>query len=239
MIQALPTAKRARQSAGGGAKPAVSELRIQHRVFRAGWCCPKERVLWRKTTTIGATLTLKAVIPLAFASPGSGFPPKATRAWQAFVMFRDSEKRSLTEIAESSQFDCSVSNVSRWCVVHRWRDRAFAFDADRDEKEREQLARDRMAMRRRHLKLALTMQSIAAHGLQELQEKIKQGLPLNMTAGESNALMDAGVKLERVTLGGEGRESRYTKIVVNLGDAPDDPDEDQQPLLDGDKSKPN
>lgn len=176
---------------------------------------------------------------LSVREPWERLPEESDRAWQAFVMYRDSEKRSLTEIAQSSQFDCSVSNVSRWCVLHRWRDRAFAFDADRDEKEREQLARDRMAMRRRHLKLALSMQSIAAHGLQELQEKIRQGLPLNMTAGESNALMDAGVKLERVTLGGEGRESKYTKIVVNLGDAPDDPDEDEQPLIDGDKPKLN
>jgi hypothetical protein len=175
---------------------------------------------------------------LSLREPWERLPDESDRAWQAFVMYRDSEKRSLTEIAASSQFECSVSNISRWCVLHNWRERAFAFDTDRDEKEREQLARDRMAMRRRHLQLALSMQSIAAHGLQELQEKIRQKLPLNMSAGESNALMDAGVKLERATLG-EGRESRYTKIIVNLGDAPYDADEADEPIKETNPKKLN
>jgi hypothetical protein len=36
--------------------------------------------------------------------------------------------------------------------------------------------------------------------------------------------MAEGAKLERRTLG-EDRDHRFTKIVVNLGDAPDDPDD--------------
>src|ERR1700674_5366692 len=157
----------------------------------------------------------------SFREAWDRLPDESDRAWQAFVQYRDSENRSLTEIAKSSNFECSVSNISRWCVVHHWRDRTFSFDSDRDEKERAELARGRMAMRRRHLQIALAMQSIGAAGLQELQEKIRMKLPLHLTAEESRGLLDAGAKLERQTLG-EGRDSKYTKIVVNVGEYQDE-----------------
>ena len=102
-------------------------------------------------------------------------------------------------------------------MLHRWRDRTFAYDADRDEKDRPELARGRVAMRKRHLQIALAMQTIGAAGLAELQEKLKQKLPLNLTAEESQRLLHAGAKLERETLG-EGKEAKYTRINVILGD---------------------
>lgn len=152
-------------------------------------------------------------------------PNESDKAWAAFVEFRDSDHRELTKIAQSSKFQCSVSNISRWCVLHNWRDRCFAYDSWRDEQERMQLARDRMAMRKRHLQLALAMQAIGAAGLRELQEKMRQKLPLNMTGDEARGMLDAGTKLERSVLG-EARTSQYTKIVVNVGTSEPEPDED-------------
>jgi hypothetical protein len=149
---------------------------------------------------------------------------ESVRAYAAFKMWLNSEKRSLTYVAQSSQFQCSVANLSRWSRLHDWQGRAWAFDARREQEEREQMARDRSAMRKRHLKLAMAMQSIAAHGLAELQGRIEQKLSLNLSADECKNLMAEGAKLERRTLG-EDRDRRFTQIIVNLGDAPDDPDE--------------
>jgi len=151
-------------------------------------------------------------------------PTESDRAWRAFVQYRDSEKRSLTEVSRSSNFECSVSNISRWCVQHRWRERTFAYDAARDEQDRLELARGRTAMRKRHLQVALLMQSIAARGLEELRAKAASGTPLNMTSDECKNMMAAGSKLERETLGA-GRESRFTTINVIYGTKPDDDEE--------------
>ena len=148
---------------------------------------------------------------------------ESERAYAAFKAWLGSEKRSLTEVAQSSKFQCSVANLSRWSRMHDWRGRALAFDVRREQEEREQLARDRAAMRRRHLRLALALQSVAAHGIAEWQARIEQRLPLGLSAEECKSLMAEGVKLERLTLGAEDVGAKFTEIVVNLGDYADEP----------------
>jgi len=59
------------------------------------------------------------------------------------------------------------------------------------------LARGVPEMRRRHLAIALRMQAVATHALQELEQKIAHGQPLNMTADEAQKLRDAGLELEK------------------------------------------
>jgi hypothetical protein len=156
-------------------------------------------------------------------------------------MWLESEKRSLTEVARSSKFQCSVANISRWSILHDWRARAWAYDEMREAEERVQLARERSAMRRRHLQIALAMQSTGAAGLAEVQRRIEQKLASNLSAEESKGLLDAGTKLERLTLGTE-REQRFTKIEVVVYEYKDEESYNAElrkgapgaPLLDGD-----
>jgi hypothetical protein len=100
-----------------------------------------------------------------------------------------------------------------------------------DQKHRDELARDRIAMRTRQASAGHAMQTIAAHAIRELQQKIEQKLPLNMTVGEIAQFMAEGSRIERQALG-EDAENRFTQIVVNLGDADDDPDSDSITLND-------
>lgn len=141
---------------------------------------------------------------------------ESPRAFEAFKLWLNSEKRSLTDVARSSNFQCSVANVSRWARVHRWEDRAWAWDLKQEEKQRQQLARDRVNMRARHLKVAMLMQTVASHALLELASKVEQKLPLGMSADEAKALMDSGVKIERATIGPE-KHREFTKINVVIG----------------------
>jgi hypothetical protein len=55
-----------------------------------------------------------------------------------------------------------------------------------------------LAMRRRHLQLALEMQALAARGLDELRQRMERGQPLR--ADECKALADAGLELEKSAL---------------------------------------
>lgn len=141
---------------------------------------------------------------------------ESPRAFEAFQMWLNSEKRSLSDVARSQKFQCSPSNISRWSIMYDWKGRAWAHDLKREEEQRAQLARDRVSMRARHLQVALALQTIAAHSIKEMQAKIASGSPLGLTPNETEAFMDAGVRLERDTLGTE-KENRLTQIIVNVG----------------------
>ena len=141
---------------------------------------------------------------------------ESVKAFEAFTLYLNSEKRSLSDIARDSKFQCSVTNIWRWSVVHKWKDRCWAFDERREDEQQAQLARDRVSMRDRHLKIAMSLQSIAVHGIKELQAKVATGVPLGLSADEIKGLMAEATKLERTTLGTEGSR-KYSKIIVNFG----------------------
>jgi hypothetical protein len=54
--------------------------------------------------------------------------------------------------------------------------------------------RDRMAMRKRHIRIGMAMQAVATHALREWQIKIEQGLPLNLSVSEIVNLMECGAQ---------------------------------------------
>ncbi|MFZ0418415.1 MAG: hypothetical protein WAM04_09925 [Candidatus Sulfotelmatobacter sp.] len=58
-------------------------------------------------------------------------------------------------------------------------------------------------MNRRHLSIALRMQAVAAAALEEWERKIVAGEPLNVSAEDAKALLDAGREMEREALGGD------------------------------------
>jgi hypothetical protein len=68
-------------------------------------------------------------------------------------------------------------------------------DVDFDSPEQQ------LAMRKRHAALGLRMQSIAIQALEELEQKLAAGKPLNLTREDAKTLLAAGAKLERTALG--------------------------------------
>jgi hypothetical protein len=68
------------------------------------------------------------------------------------------------------------------------------------------------AMRRRHLKFGLRMQAVAIRALEELEEKMAAGKPLNLRSGDAKTLLDAGAKLEREALGEKERDADKASI---------------------------
>jgi hypothetical protein len=165
---------------------------------------------------------------------------ESKRAYDAFCLYRDSEKRSLTDVAAQLIPSCSTPNVARWSAMHNWKDRAWAWDAHQDELQQKQEARDRTAMHKRHLKVAMLMQEVAVTALLELRAKAEQKLPLNISAAEANHLLVEGSKLERLTLGVGKDRRQYTQINVVLGTYEDE-EEDEQAISgkDDEPKKPN
>jgi len=170
-------------------------------------------------------------------------PGEPERAFRAFTLFRDAAAaRHVSDVGAKLSPPCTRQNVWRWSFRWRWEERAAAYDVEQDRLHRDQMARDRVEMNRRHLRVGMLMQSLGVRALSELQARADQGLPLNLSADEARALLDAGARMERAAHGPE-RESRFTSINVILSEQRDD--EDDAPLdgdkllVDGDEKKPS
>ncbi len=150
---------------------------------------------------------------------------ESQRAYDAFCLFRDSKKRSLTDVA--AQLMCSTPNVARWSSLHGWKERAWAWDVHQDQLQQKQAARDRVAMHKRHLQVAMLMQEVAVTALLELRAKAEQKLPLNISAAEANHLLVEGSKLERLTLGVAKDRRQYTQVNVIMTRTEDEEEEEQ------------
>jgi hypothetical protein len=60
-----------------------------------------------------------------------------------------------------------------------------------------------IAMRRRHVEIALRMQKLACIGLAEWEAKLASGQKLDMSAADAKALLDVGMELERAAIDGK------------------------------------
>lgn len=151
-------------------------------------------------------------------------PGETARAYSAFVKFRDlAEKRSFVRVAEL--LGCTPQNIERWARRWNWLNRCYEYDLVEEEKLRQQMSRDRVAHHRRQIQIGQALQSVAVAALREMQARIEQKLPLGLDPSQVAVLLKLGDELESRGLG-EDREgvSRFTRIVVNVGDAEPLPD---------------
>lgn len=153
----------------------------------------------------------QAVATMEPRQPWDKRPDESQRAFGAFCLYRDAEKRSFKRVAD--QLKCSPQNIFQWSSKYNWRGRCDAFDIEQDRLQREELARGRVRMRERHLRLAVAMQGIAAHAVREWQIRVEQGLALNLAPEQIALLTKCGVELERATVGVKEVESPM-KITV-------------------------
>ena len=140
-------------------------------------------------------------------------PDESQRAYSAFSIFRDSEKRSLKLVATSLNPPCSIQNVFWWSTRHNWKLRVDAFDLWMDQQQRQEFARSRVKMRERHLAVAKAMLNVAAHGLKEWQGRIEGKLPLHLEPEQIAMLVRSASELERSVLGVDV-ENRATAINI-------------------------
>lgn len=143
---------------------------------------------------------------------------ESPRAYTAFQLYLNSETRRLADVGSKLIPACSAANVARWSSRHNWQSRAWSYDKEQDRIQQLQEARERTAMRKRHLAISQELQSVALHGLLELKAKIAAGTALNMSPGEIDHMFSEAAKLERLTLGVEKDRSQYTEIRVFFGE---------------------
>lgn len=151
--------------------------------------------------------------------PWEKLPQESQKAFGAFVLYRDAEKRSFKNVAE--KLNCSAQNVFQWSSKYNWRLRSDAWDVEQDRAQREELARGRVRKRERHLTVARAMLHVAGHALREWADRIEQKLPLHLAPEQIAMLVKAATELENKTIGDE-KENRYTQIIVTVGEYEDE-----------------
>ena len=134
-------------------------------------------------------------------------PEETNKAWNAFRIYRDMEpaERSTQEVANKLLLN-STRHIREWCTEHNWVSRAGQYDAHMDELKRNRRERERLAASERRIQLAKNMQLVGGAKIQEIgkkiQDAIKKGEALPaISLKDAAALIDAGVKLERLEAG--------------------------------------
>ena len=114
------------------------------------------------------------------------------KQWEAFVVYRDMENRSLRKVADA--LSKSGALIDRWSSANNWVERVAAWDDEKDRIARQEQIKDIRKMRDRHAKGAQAMFTKALQGLKELK-------PEELSARDIVSMFAESVKAERLSRG--------------------------------------
>ena len=129
------------------------------------------------------------------AQPWEMQPSDTPKSWEAFVVYRDMEKRSLAKVA--AKLGKSIKLIERWSQKHNWVERVAAWDDEKDRLIRVELTKDIGAMRKRHADLAAAMLVKAARAMQKIPDD-------EIKASDISRMIETATKLERISKGDVG-----------------------------------
>jgi hypothetical protein len=137
-------------------------------------------------------------------------PSDTDKTWKSFVLYRDlGFARTLLKAAEAykketnskTKVESIHSKIQQWSRLNHWSERAAAWDAELDRHKRNQQIYEIQDMKKRHIKLAKSLQGLGALGLQKWLNKIqgeKSSTKTDLTTGDVRALIELGAKMERL-----------------------------------------
>jgi hypothetical protein len=134
-------------------------------------------------------------------------PEETNKSWAAFRIYRDLDAMERSTERVRKVIGCNTArHLETWSSQYNWVSRAAAYDGHMDELKRNQRERERLAASERRIQLAKNMQLVGGAKIQEIgkkiQDAIKKGEALPaISLKDAAALIDAGVKLERLEAG--------------------------------------
>jgi hypothetical protein len=132
---------------------------------------------------------------------------ETNKAWNAFRIYRDMDPAERSTEKVRKVIGCNTArHLETWSSQYDWVSRAGAYDAHMDELKRNQRERERLAASERRIQLAKNMQLVGGAKIQEIGKKIQDALSKGealpaISLKDAAALIDAGVKLERLEAG--------------------------------------
>lgn len=146
-------------------------------------------------------------------------PKESDPAWQAFKVYRDFslETRTLFNVAKA--LGKSETLIGGWSVTWRWRERVNAWDREKNAAARNVELDEIAEMRKRHLKIASTMQGLGALELGKILKRARDGKDVTLTAEQMLKLVDTGIKLERLNRDQPGEINEVRTEIADMTDA--------------------
>lgn len=120
---------------------------------------------------------------------------ETSKQFEAFVVYRDLEERSLAKAGE--KLGKSKALLERWSSANRWVERVAAWDGEKDRIARQEQIKAIRKMRERHAAGAQALFTKALQGLKELK-------PEELTARDIVAMLAEATKTERISRGDVG-----------------------------------
>lgn len=127
---------------------------------------------------------------------------ESQQAWEAWVNYRDMEKRSLRALAKT--LSKSDSLMVRWSTIWRWQERTVEWDNHLDKVYRDTRTKAQKKMAENHAKLGQAIQVKVAQRLNNLN-------PDDIEPGQISKLVDVAVKIERLAM---GAPTEHTKAEI-------------------------
>ncbi|MEI6805578.1 MAG: hypothetical protein WCK49_03615 [Myxococcaceae bacterium] len=118
---------------------------------------------------------------------------ESSPAFEAFVMYRDTQPRSLRKVSES--LSKSKSLIGSWSKTHTWGQRCQQWDNELDNASQQTQLDATKEMKRRQIDMAIEMQRIACEAFKLLRENLSTK---TISADNSVRMADIGAKLERL-----------------------------------------
>ena len=117
---------------------------------------------------------------------------ETAKQFEAFVVYRDMEERSLRQVGKI--LNKSVTLIGRWSGNNNWVERVAAWDNEKDRIARQEQIKEIRKMRERHAKGSVAMFAKALEGLKNLK-------PEELTAQDVVRMFSESVKAERISRG--------------------------------------
>ena len=123
-------------------------------------------------------------------------PGETTRAYEAFVMYRDmGADRSLRKVVQ--KLGKNFTTIGEWSGKYKWVDRVAAWEQEQDRVNRQAQLDEIKKMRKRHADLANAILIKAAKALQRIPDD-------DIKATDVSRMVDVASKLERISRGDVG-----------------------------------
>lgn len=124
-------------------------------------------------------------------------------AWEAFQIYRGlGLDRTLAQVAKT--LEKSPTLIGKWSGDWGWRQRVEAWDREVDRKTRQAELKAIGEMRKRHVKMAVSLQGLGATELQKwlsFVRKAENTANRSLSPDQLLKLIEAGIKLERLNRG--------------------------------------
>lgn len=118
---------------------------------------------------------------------------ESSPAFEAFVLCRDTQPRSLRKVSES--LSKSKSLIGSWSKTHVWGERCQQWDNELDSASQQTQLDATKEMKRRQIDMAIEMQRIACEAFKLLRENLSTK---TISADNMIRMADIGAKLERL-----------------------------------------